>query len=399
VTDRRPLQWGAAFGAVQSEGAALASDWFEWERRGEAPPSFDGNGFATDFADDLRLLAGTGADGVRLTLDWSRLEPAAARPDDAVFDRYRSVLESARDAGLQRWVVLADGPLPGWFSVDERGWRDRSARSTWWPRHVERVADRLGDLVDSWIPVLRPVTFARGAFVTGSAPPGTRSLQRFVETVQGAYLASFMAWRVLRGGPPVALGVEAATVRAAEEGGERPAELYDTVLWAWVEGVRDGVLSLPRLAQQQVDAMRDAFDAVAVTFDGSVAATADGSVRRLHQPDELASMLHRLAETSPDLPIWLAGHTVSHGDPAADAEAAERACAELDAVRADGIALERWVWEPAVDGYEGSAGFGASLGLFDRDRRPKPAAAVLQRWSAKGSARAVEQGGDERGDR
>jgi len=382
VTAVGPLSWGAAFGAVQSEGAALASDWFDWERRGEAPASFDGNGFALDHADDFRLLRDLGADGVRLTLDWSRLEPEPGRPDLAAHDRYREMLHAARAAGLQPWVVLVDGPLPGWFSIDEHGWRDRTARSYLWPRHVERVADALGDLVDGWLPILRPVSFARGAFVTAAAPPGTRSIQKFVDTVQGAYLASFEAWRVLRGDRPVALGVEAATPRAGEIGGERPARLYDTVSWAWVGAVRDGWLQLPRMPAVRVDEFRHAFDAVAVTFEGDYLVGADGRVVRRRQREELLAVAHRLAEACPDRPLWLAGHTASEGDPKADAEVAEQACAAVEQIRGDGIALDRWIWEPAIDGYEGAAGFGARLGLFDRDRHPKPAAEVLRRWHA-----------------
>ena len=394
MTDPEPLSWGAAFGAVQSEGAALGSDWFEWERQGEAPPSFDGNGFAVDFADDLRLLAGCGADGVRLTLDWSRLEPAEGRWDRAAADRYRGVLQAAHDAGLQTWVVLADGPLPGWFSIDERGWRDRRGRSFFWPRHVEAVAEALGDIVDAWIPVVRPVSFARAAFVTGTAPPGVRSLQKFVETVEGSYLASYEAWRVLRGAAPVALGVEGATARVGEEGAERPARLYDTLQWAWVSAIRDGTLSLPRLPMRRLDEFRHAFDAVAVTFEGTYATGADGRVVRARRPEDLVGLLHRLADACPDRPLWVAGHLASVGDPAGDAEAAEQATTELEAARADGIAADRWVWEPAIDGYEGAAGFDARLGLFDRDRRRKPAADVLHRWSERRSERARTEDAD-----
>ncbi len=383
MTQPESLTWGASFGALQSEGAALTSDWFDWERRGEVPPSFDGNGFAVDYADDFRLLRELGADGVRLTLDWSRLEPAAGQPDRAVFDRYREVLSAAAAAGLQRWVVLAEGPLPGWFSIDEGGWRQRSARSYLWPRHVERVADTLGDLVDAWIPILRPVSFARGAFITAAAPPGTRNIGKFVETVEGAYLASFDAWRVLRGDRPVALGVEAAMARVGEYGAETPARLYDSVQWAWVEAIRDGVLQLPRMTQHRVDEMRDGFDAIAVSFEGTYVVGADGRVARDRQYEELQALLHRLAEKCPDRPLWVAGHSVSTGDPKADAEAAEQACSDVDAVRRDGIALDRWIWEPAVDGYEGATGFAVPLGLFDRDRHRKAAADVLQRWSDK----------------
>lgn len=377
-----PLQWGATFAAVQAEGAALASDWFAWERDGEAPPSFDGNGFAVDFADDLRLLRQFGAGAVRLTVDWARIEPGEGHVDGAVLDRYREVLGAARAEGLDTVVALVDGPLPGWFSIDERGWRDRRARTYFWPRHVERIGDHLGDLVSGWVPILRPVSIARGAFITATAPPGTRSVQRFVETVQGCFLASLEAWRVLRGAAPVALGVEGAPVRSGEEGGERPAKLYDTVQWAWTAALRDGELALPRLPPVRLDGARDAFDAIALTFDGGYAVGADGRVARYRREDELLATLHRLAEHSGDRPLWVVGHTASQGDPKADAEAAEVAQHDVEAARHDGIDVRRWLWEPAIDGYELRSGFDATLGLFDRNRLAKPAAEYLRdRWS------------------
>ena len=379
----KALQWGAAFPAVQAEGAGMGSDWFAWERAGEAPSSFDGNRFATEFAEDFALLAELGADVVRLTLDWARIEPDEGKVDGAVLDRYRALLAAAHNAGLSPWVVLVDGPLPGWFSIDERGWRDRRARSYFWPRHVERVANTFGDSVAAWMAILRPVSFARAAFITASAPPGTRSVQRLVETVQGNYLAALEAWPILRGAAPVALGVEAAPTRMAAPEAERATRLYEALQWAWTGGLHDGELSLPRMPILRVDAMRDAFDAIAVTFEGGYAVDHDGAITRHRQQEELLGTLHRLAEQAGDRPLWIAGHTASHGDPQADIDATELAIADVEAARADGIDLRAWVWEPAIDGYESSAGFDAHLGLFDADRAAKPATEVIRRWRAE----------------
>ncbi|MCU1452998.1 MAG: beta-glucosidase/6-phospho-beta-glucosidase/beta-galactosidase [Acidimicrobiales bacterium] len=38
--------WGTGASSTQCEGAAPASDWWDWERAGHAPRSGDGNGFA-----------------------------------------------------------------------------------------------------------------------------------------------------------------------------------------------------------------------------------------------------------------------------------------------------------------------------------------------------------------
>ena len=52
--------WGTGASSTQCEGAAPASDWWEWERSGHAPLSGDGNGFGTRYAEDFALLADSG---------------------------------------------------------------------------------------------------------------------------------------------------------------------------------------------------------------------------------------------------------------------------------------------------------------------------------------------------
>src|SRR5271154_5303216 len=54
------FMWGSGASSTQCEGAAPASDWWDWERAGRAPQSLDGNGFSTRFAEDFRLLGELG---------------------------------------------------------------------------------------------------------------------------------------------------------------------------------------------------------------------------------------------------------------------------------------------------------------------------------------------------
>jgi hypothetical protein len=41
--------WGTGASSTQCEGAAPASDWWEWEQLGHVSPSGEGNGFALSF--------------------------------------------------------------------------------------------------------------------------------------------------------------------------------------------------------------------------------------------------------------------------------------------------------------------------------------------------------------
>ena len=60
------FMWGTGASSTQCEGAAPASDWWDWERAGRAPLSGNGNGFADRFAEDFTALADLGLTHHRL---------------------------------------------------------------------------------------------------------------------------------------------------------------------------------------------------------------------------------------------------------------------------------------------------------------------------------------------
>ena len=152
--------WGTGASSTQCEGAAPASDWWDWEREGRAPVSGDGNGFADRFADDFAALAELGLTHHRLSLEWARLEPEEGRHDDAAVSHYRDVLLSAREAGVTPWVCLHHFTLPRWFAR-LGGFLVERNRTTHWRRHVDFVAETFGDLVGGWQPVNETNYYAR----------------------------------------------------------------------------------------------------------------------------------------------------------------------------------------------------------------------------------------------
>src|SRR3954453_23621564 len=106
------FMWGTGASSTQCEGAAPASDWIDWERDRNAPPSGTGNGFATRYAEDLALYARLGLTHHRLSIDWARVEPEPGVHDEDAIRRYRDILAAARDAGIAPWVCLHHFTLP-----------------------------------------------------------------------------------------------------------------------------------------------------------------------------------------------------------------------------------------------------------------------------------------------
>ena len=98
--------WGTGASSTQCEGAASTSDWWEWERRGKAPLSGEGNGFAERFAEDFESLCRLGLTHHRLSIEWARVEPEEGRHDPEAIAHYRDVLRAASAAGVTPWVCL-----------------------------------------------------------------------------------------------------------------------------------------------------------------------------------------------------------------------------------------------------------------------------------------------------
>jgi beta-glucosidase/6-phospho-beta-glucosidase/beta-galactosidase len=305
--------WGTGAAATQCEGAAPRSDWAGWEAEGRVPPSGDGNGFRTRYADDFGLLAERGITHHRLTVEWARLEPSEGRWDEDEVAHLRRVLEAGRDAGVAVWACLAHGSAPGWFTDDQRGWLDDKAATLTWPRHVDRVAEALGDLVAGWVPIHEPDLAARLGYAEGVFPPGRRREDDERDALAALRVAEREAARLLRtGGAPVAVTA-------------RPGE--------------------PRVAEDLL----------------IVSAAAD----------ELESPLEQAADAFPD-----AGIVVVTGDPTGEGRVL-RAADTVAAAHRDGMRVVGAFHLPAIDGYEWHRGFDARLGLFDRDRNPRPALEAL----------------------
>lgn len=319
--------WGTAAAATQCEGAAPRSDWAGWEAEGRVPPSGDGNGFRTGYADDFALLATHGVTRYRLTVEWARLEPFPGRWDDDEVTHLHRVLDAADAAGVDVWVCLLHGSAPGWFTDDQRGWLDDKAVLTW-ARHVDRVAEAIGDRVAGWMPVHEPDLAARLGYGDGAFPPGRHDQADEHDARAALRVAETEAARLLGSG--------SAPVAVSARPGE-PQEHHDLLV-----------------VGAAVDRIEAAVERVADTAGHArlVIVTGDPDAG----PGEpTAGTLDRRAERLGDAVRAVAG------------------------VHSGGLPVVGVFHQPAVDGYEWHRGFDARLGLFDRDRNPRPALAALPR--------------------
>jgi beta-glucosidase len=376
--------WGTGASSTQCEGAAPASDWARWEDLGRAPASGDGNGFATRYAEDFRLLADLGLTHHRLSIEWARLEPVEGQHDLAVVEHYRNVLTAARTAGVEPWVCLHHFTLPGWFGDDIGGFRDERAGRYHWSRHVDWCAETFGDLVAGWKPVNEPVWYAVSGFLGGGFPPGRHDVDDYRVVREAILRANADAARLLRGaGAPVATIHGLMPVYAADSTPEARAAAarVDAAIWnSW---------TAPELLEP--------FDLIGFSYYSASAVRGDGRLVP-YPPDAkvgpmgyapwsggLGEVLHRLAGELPGLPLLVSEHGVGTTDDSWRVDILRDSLAEVEQAIADGVDVRGFFHWTAVDNYEWLHGYTVPFGLFDRDRSARDSAALLASYARPGA--------------
>ncbi len=243
-----------------------------------------GNGFIRRWPDDLAELREAGVTDVRLTLDWARLQPRPTGLDDDWAERYEQMLAGAEAIDLRIWATLHDGSIPRWFDNDG-GFDDDETFITWWPRWVERVADRFGDHVAGWVPFAQ---IPRGA-----------PTQPWRDT-----------WGILEGTCPVVASVPPELTTIDEYVG-RASHLGITLDTPWEHDEAIGDRQLETASTQWGQAVRDGAD----DFDG---------------------------------PVVITGFRPGHDDDDTTALIVEQLITSLDDAIADGVQVEVCFFEPAI---------------------------------------------------
>jgi beta-glucosidase len=410
--------WGTAASSTQTEGSAPRSDWARWEREGRAPATGDGNGFATNFRDDFRLLADHGLTHHRLSLEWARLEPEQGKHDPAAVEHYTEVLRAARDAGLDVWACLHHFTLPGWFSDDEGGFVDAKARDRYWKRHVDWVGETFGDLLFGWKPINEPVFYALSGFLFGSFPPGRTGLDAFTGALEAITLANHDAWRLLKSGDKPVATIEGLTPfypatktrdPAERQAAEATAILFNETFWSWTRPLREGVLQLPGRGPIECEDMVGAFDLIGFSYYAAQAVYSDrttgpyptaarvGPMGYAPWPEGLGIVLRRMEELLPGRAILVdecgLGTAVADDgvtDTADDlrVEYLSACIEEVQRAIDDGIDIRGFFHWTAIDNYEWLHGYDVLFGLFDRNRNPKGSAALAKRYALGENVRA-----------
>jgi len=166
------------------DGHLVDSNWKRWLDMGKAKGgqhNVDGNGFGTQFVDDIARAKELGLDTFRLGIDWSRVEPEPGVFDDAELDHFVAVLDAVRAAGMQPVVTLWHWTVPTWVQqpdpaaaggvVDRIAVTDDAVVDDF-DAFVRHVIPRIKDRVDTYTVLNEPFSMITLGYIDGRFPPG-----------------------------------------------------------------------------------------------------------------------------------------------------------------------------------------------------------------------------------
>jgi beta-glucosidase len=78
----------------------------------------DADGLWRDYEGVLDLVPTMGFDGVRLSVEWARIQPRRDHVDESALTRYALVASYARSLGLGVTVVIVDAAWPAWLGLE-----------------------------------------------------------------------------------------------------------------------------------------------------------------------------------------------------------------------------------------------------------------------------------------
>jgi beta-glucosidase len=392
--------WGAATSAHQVEGDNVNNDWWEFEHHPGATV-LETSGDAIDhyhrYRGDFALLRSLGHNAHRLSVEWSRIEPAPGRFSRAAVAHYRRVLSAVADAGMSAFVTLHHFTLPRWFAAGG-GWLNPQAVDVF-GRYCAHVAAELGDLMPFVCTINEPQMVALHGYLEGCHPPAVTNLvlwKRVGRVLTQAHAAAVRAIRRHAALPRIGLAVQLPMLDAARDDDACAAllrllrhEIVDLHLDALAGADAGDWLGVQYYRRQWVD------PASLTLFADPPPGTQLTQMGWGVHPDGLRHMLHRTAATG--LPLYVTENGIATEDDNERLDYIESHLTAVAQARREGVDVRGYMHWSAFDNFEWAEGYRPKFGLIavdcERDftRVPKPSAYAYGRVARSGRIAALRQ--------
>ena len=377
---------GVATAAHQIEGGNVNSDSWLLEnlpRTLYRDPSGDACDSYHRYREDIDITARIGCNALRMSIEWSRIEPEPGRFSRAALDHYARVLDYAREKGLAPFVNLIHFSHPRWFAA--AGGFEKPEAAERFAAYADRVARALGDRFAGAATfnepnVIEVVTWTPNGLAGITDNPLFQPMKRAAEQATGSTgFASLVTGNVGKVRPVMmrahALGVQAL------RGGAGKFPVGVTLAINEEQGVGDGNLAERKKAEVYLPWLLTAAahgDFVGVQTYTRNRVGPDGNLPLApgtdltdagyeFYPEALEATVEYAARTT-GKPIYITENGIATADDARRTLFIDRAFASLDRARAQGIDVRSYFHWTLLDCFEWLHGYSRNFGLVAVDR-------------------------------
>ena len=360
--------FGSSTAAHQVEGGNVNNDWWALEH---APYTtcVESSGDAIDqfhrYPEDFALLAGLGQNAHRMSLEWSRIEPAPGEFSVAALEHYRRVLGTLEQHGLTAFVTLHHFTLPRWLA-ERGGWLASDAVERF-ARYGERVASALGDLMPFAATINEPQIVALMGYRQGVFPPGLRNPTQFGRVTGRlieAHAAAVQAVKTGRGDPQAGLCLQLPALEPARPGDPACvaacAELAHTMEDVYLEDLAGDWVGVQYYSRMRVDPA--AANGFAPAPEG---ATLTQMGWEIH-PGGLHRAIVSAARSG--LPVYVTENGIATADDAQRVAYMRDHLAQVARAIAEGVDVRGFHYWSSFDNFEWAVGYKPTFGMIGIDR-------------------------------
>ncbi|MEW6716065.1 MAG: family 1 glycosylhydrolase [Chloroflexota bacterium] len=192
--------WGTATSSHQVEGKNNNNNWWAWEQQAGRIIENHKSGSACDWwggrwREDFDRASETGQNAHRLSIEWSRVQPAPDRWDEEALDHYRQMMRGLHERGMTPLVTLHHFSDPLWFA-ETGGWEKESA-----PKHfagyVGKVVTALKEYVTTWCTINEPNVLTQQGYLSANFPPGISSFKSAFQVLRNLVRAHAAAYHTI----------------------------------------------------------------------------------------------------------------------------------------------------------------------------------------------------------
>jgi len=202
------FKWGVATAAHQVEGRNIHNDWWNWEQTDGHIKQGHKSELACDWwvnaEVDFDRAAAMGLNSLRISVEWSRVEPRPGEFDESALERYSQMLQGLRERHIEPMVTLHHFTNPSWLA-EQGGWENPETIALF-ARFVRRTVEVLGQHCDLWCTINEPNVYGYLGYLEGTFPPGRSDFgaaRRVIRHLLSGHAAAYREIHALQPGARV----------------------------------------------------------------------------------------------------------------------------------------------------------------------------------------------------